>query len=222
MRRVLLVEDHTSFRQALALVFREEPGFEFVAEAASMAEARRTRVSGFDLVVVDLGLPDGDGIALIREIKEESHYPTVLVLTATPDREQHALAVEAGADGILHKAAELDEILASSRRLLSGEVLFSPRETLDLLRLAWRTKAREEEIRCAVESLTRREIEVLQALAEGLSKKEIARKLNIAVETEHTHMTNIFGKLGVHSRLEALLFAARHGIVEIPASEPSP
>lgn len=215
MPRVLLVEDHASFRQALALVFEDEPDFELVAEAASVAEARRMSLSGFDLALVDLGLPDGDGIALVQHLKETDPPPTVLILTANLDREQHALAVEAGADGVLNKAADLDEILTSARRLLSGEALLSSKETIELLRLAQRKKAREGKARLAIQHLTRREREVLGALAEGLSKKEIAQKLSIAVETEHTHMTNIFDKLGVHSRLEALLFAVRHGIVEI-------
>ncbi len=215
MHRVLLVEDHASFRQAMALVFKNEPDFDPVSEAASMSQARRKKASSFDLVVMDLGLPDGDGTRLVEALKEPSPSPTVLVLTANLDREHHALAIEAGADGILHKAAEIEEILDSARRLLAGEPILSPEETVELLRLAAKKRTRDGKARLAARSLTRREREVLQALADGLSKKEIARKLHIAVETEHTHMTNIFEKLGIHSRLEALLFAAREGVVEI-------
>ncbi|MBA2694149.1 MAG: response regulator transcription factor [Rubrobacter sp.] len=211
MSRVLLVEDHASFRQAMSLVFGDAPDFGPVSEAGTIAEARRAKASGFDLAVVDLGLPDGDATALIQSFKEISPPPTVLVLTASLDRERHALAIEAGADGILHKAAEIDDILASARRLLAGENILSAEETVEMLRLATRKRSRDGEARLAARSLTRREREVLQALAEGLSKKEIAKKLNIAVETEHTHMTNIFDKLGVHSRLEAFLFAVRQG-----------
>lgn len=219
MHRVLLVEDHASFRQAMALVFGGEPDFGPVSEAASIAEARRKRSSAFDLVVMDLGLPDGDGAKLIEAFKESSPPPTILVLTASLDREHHALAIEAGADGVIHKAAEIEEILASARSLLAGEPILSPDETVKLLRLAVKKRTRDGKARLAAESLTRREREVLQALANGLSKKEIARELNIAVETEHTHMTNIFDKLGVHSRLEALLFAARQGVAEIKGAK---
>lgn len=219
MRRVLLVEDHASFRQAMALVFKNEPDFGPVVEAASMSQARRKKASSFDLVVMDLGLPDGDGAKMVEALKEPPMPPTVLVLTANPDREQHALAIEAGADGILHKAAEIEEILDSARRLLVGEPILSPEETVELLRLATRKRTRDGKARLAARSLTRREKEVLQALADGLSKKEIAKKLHIAVETEHTHMTNIFEKLGVHSRLEALLFATRQGVVEIKGAK---
>ncbi len=215
MHRVLLVEDHTSFRQAMALVFGGEPDFGPVSEAASMAEARRREASRFDLVVVDLGLPDGDGTDLIEALKDSPAPPAVLVLTATLDREQHARAIEAGADGVVHKAAEIEEILASARRLLAGEPILSAKATVELLRLAAKKRGRDGKAGLAARSLTRREREVLQALAEGLGKKDIARKLNIAVETEHTHMTNIFEKLGVHTRLDALLFAVAHGVVEI-------
>lgn len=219
IHRVLLVEDHASFRQAMALVFGGEPDFGPVSEAGSLAKARRKRASGFDLVVVDLGLPDGDATAFIQTLKEESHPPTVLVLTADLDRERHALAVEAGADGVIHKSAEIEEVLDSARGLLAGESILSPEETVALLRLATRKRGRDGEARLAARSLTRREREVLAALADGLSKKGIAKKLCIAVETEHTHMTNIFDKLSVHTRLEALLFAVREGVVEIKGAK---
>lgn len=213
--RVLLVEDHASFRQAMAIVFGGEPDFGPVSEAGSLAEAKRMRASGFDLAVVDLGLPDGGSTLLIRALKEGASPPAVLVLTASLDSEAHALAIEAGADGVIHKSAEIDEILAASRRLLAGGMLHSPAEMVDLLRLATKRRERDGKEDHAAKRITRREREVLQALSEGLSKKEIAKKLNIAVETEHTHMTNIFDKIGAHTRLEAFLFAARHGIVEM-------
>lgn len=213
--RVLIVEDHASFRQAMSFVFESEPDFGPATEAASLTEARRADPSDFDLAVVDLGLPEGDSTSLIRAFKEASPAPTVIVLTAHLDREYHALAIEAGADGVLHKSVGLDELLGSARRLLDGEAILDPEETVALLRLAAKKRKREGEARLAVSRLTRREREVLQALSEGLSKKEIAKKLKIAVETEHTHMTNIFDKLGVHSRLEALLFAVRTGVVEL-------
>jgi len=101
------------------------------------------------------------------------------------------------------------------KRLRAGEALLSPDEVIEMLRMVSRQRQEQLEAQRAIDRLTRREREVLQALAEGLDSKDIADKLHITVETERTHMVNILNKLGVHSRLQALVFAARNGIVEI-------
>jgi DNA-binding NarL/FixJ family response regulator len=216
MQRLLLVEDHVSFRQTLALVFDGEPDFEVVAQAGSVAEARRVMGDReADLGVVDLSLPDGEGIELIEDLREANPLFAALVLTASLDKAEHARAVEAGAAGVLHKSADVDEILDATRRLATGETLLSPEELVELLRIAGQSREEEREVRASIEQLTRREREVLYALAEGLSNKQIAERLHMSVDTERTHMMNILSKLGVHSRLQALLFAARHGLVEL-------
>ena len=216
MRRILLVEDHASFRQTLAFVFDRETEFEVVAQAGSLAEARQV-IDGLeaDLGVMDLSLPDGEGIELIKDLRAANPQFAALVLTASLDRAEHARAVESGAAGIMHKSAGVDEILDATRRLAEGETLLSQEELIELLRLAGQSREEEREARASIEQITPREKEVLQALAEGLSNKEIAAKLHVSVDTERTHMMNILNKLGVHSRLQALLFAARHGLVEI-------
>ncbi|HEX6709212.1 MAG TPA: response regulator transcription factor [Rubrobacter sp.] len=216
MQRILLVEDHASFRQTLAFVFDQQPEFEVVAQAGTLAEVRRS-IDSFeaDLGVVDLSLPDGEGTELIEELREANPHFAALVLTASLDRAEHAKAVEAGAAGVLHKSADVDEILDATRRLAEGETLLSQDELVALLRLAGQNREEELEARASIEQITPREREVLKALANGLSNKEIAAKLHMSVDTERTHMMNILNKLGVHSRLQALLFAARHGIVEI-------
>jgi len=216
MQRVLLVEDHASFRQTLAFVFDQEPEFEVAAQAGTLAEARR-KMDGYeaDLGVLDLSLPDGEGTDLIGELREANPDFAALVLTASLDRAEHARAVEAGAASVLHKSADVDAILDATRRLGEGETLLSEDELLELLRLAGQNREEEVEARASIEQITPREREVLQSLAEGLSNKEIAAKLHMSVDTERTHMMNILNKLGVHSRLQALVFATRHGLVEI-------
>ncbi len=216
MQRILLVEDHASFRQTLAFIFDQEPEFEVTAQAGSLAEARR-EMDGIqaDLGVIDLTLPDGEGTELIGELREANPDFAALVLTASLDRAEHARAVEAGAAGVLHKSADVDAILDATRRLGEGETLLSEDELIELLRLAGQNREEEVEARASIEQITPRESQVLQALAEGLSNKEIAAKLHMSVDTERTHMMNILNKLGVHSRLQALVFATRHGLVEI-------
>jgi DNA-binding NarL/FixJ family response regulator len=218
MQRILLVDDHASFRQTLAFVFDEQPDFEVVAQAGSLEEARRVLEvveNEADLGVIDLSLPDGEGTALIKDLRDANPDFAALVLTASLDRTDHARAVEAGAAGVVHKSADVDEILDATRRLSEGETLLSPEELVEMLRLASQNREEAREARANIEQLTRREREVLQALASGLSNKEIAQKLHMSVDTERTHMMNILNKLGVHSRLQALLFAARHGLVEL-------
>jgi DNA-binding NarL/FixJ family response regulator len=166
-----------------------------------------------DVAVVDLALPDGDGFELIEELASRPDVMT-LVLSASLEPARFARAVEAAA-GVLHKSAAIGEVVEAVRRLKSGEALLSPTEVIEMLRMVSRKRQEEYEAQRAIEKLTPREKQVLQALGEGLDSKDIAEKLHITVETERTHMVNILNKLDVHSRLQALVFAARHGLVEI-------
>jgi DNA-binding NarL/FixJ family response regulator len=216
--RVLLVEDHASFRQALAFMLDREPGFEVVEQAGSISEARALdwkALENVEVAIVDLALPDGDGLDLIEDFSSSQPRTTTLVLSASLEPGRFARAVEAGASGVLHKSTPINEIVDAVRKLSAGEALLSPTEVVEMLRLVGRERQEELTARQAVERLTPREREVLQALAEGLESREIAEKLNVTVETERTHMVNILHKLGVHSRLQALVFAARHGVVQI-------
>lgn len=219
MTRVLLVDDHASARQPLAILIAREPDMTVVAQAGSLAEARAALVgTEIDIAVVDLGLPDGDGVELVGDVCAANPNGAVLVLTAETDRRHLARAVEAGASGVLNKAAALDEILGAVRRLAAGEPLLSARELLellDLLRLAGREREQERDANAALARLTAREREVLQAVAEGLSDKEIAGRLYISGKTVRSHVASILAKLGVESRLQAVIFALRHGAVDI-------
>ena len=216
--RILLVEDHASFRQALAFMFEREPEFTVVGQAGTLAEAHQfLNGSGgeTDVAVCDLALPDGDGFDLIEELSARSGKIITLVLSASLEPARFARAVEAGASGVLHKAAAIGDIVEAVKRLRAGEALLSPDEVIEMLRMVSRQRQEELEAQRAIDRLTRREREVMQALAEGLDSKQIAQRLHITVETERTHMVNILNKLGVHSRLQALVFAARNGLVEI-------
>lgn len=196
-------------------MLERESEFEVVGQVGSVAEARaldRQSLEDVEVAIVDLALPDGDGLDLLEDLSSRT---VTLVLSASLETGRFARAVESGASGVLHKAAPIKEIVDAVRRLRAGEALLSPGEVIEMLRLVNRERQEELSVRRAVERLTPREREVLQALAEGLESKEIADKLNVTVETERTHMVNILHKLGVHSRLQALVFAARHGVVQI-------
>jgi PAS domain S-box-containing protein len=212
--RLLLVEDHASVRQSITAMFEREPGFTVVGQAGSLAEARGM-LEDVDVAVVDLGLPDGDGSDLIPELREASPRAQALVLSASLDRSRTARAIEQGAAASLDKVIALDELVDAVRRLRAGETLI-PRDELDeLLRVAEGERREESRARHAIEQLTPREREVLQALADGLDTQEIARRLHITLRTTRNHISSILAKLGVHSQLQAVLFGLRHGVVEI-------
>ena len=199
-------------------MFEREPEFKVIEQASTLAEARKLSgesLKNVDIAVVDLGLPDGDGLNLVEDFSSSVPRITTLVLSASLEPGRLARAVEAGAAGVLHKSTPIKEIVEAVRRLKAGEALLSSGEIIEMLRLIGRERQEEHDIRRAIEQLTPREREVLQALAEGLESKEIADRLNITVETERTHMVNILHKLNVHSRLQALVIAARYGLVQI-------
>ena len=212
--RILLVEDHASLRQAVASVFDREPGFTVVGQAGSLAEARGM-LEKVDVAIVDLALPDGYGGELIKEMRDVNPHAMALVLSAYFDRAQIARTVESGAAGVLHKSAGMDEIVEAVRCLRAGESLLPLEEVVELLRLAGVKREQEHEARQAIAQLTPREREVLETLAEGLDGQEIAERLSISLRTERNHMASILAKLGVNSRLQALVFAVRHGVAKI-------
>ena len=212
--RIMIVEDHVSVRQALAHMLDLEPGFSVVAQVGSLAEARE-ELEKVDVAILDLALPDGNGIDLIEDLHALKHDTMVLVLSASISNQQYAQAVEAGAAGIVHKSASIEEIIDSVKRLHRGESLLSLEELVEVFRTVSRQRQQEREAKLAIQSLSKREKELLQALAEGLESKEIAQKLHITAATERSHFLRIFTKLGVHSRLQVLLFALRHGVVKV-------
>jgi DNA-binding NarL/FixJ family response regulator len=219
--RIMLVDDHTSFRQPLAFMLEREPDLTVVAQAGSLAEAREVLREAHedgpevDVAIVDLELPDGFGTEFVAELLADNPNAQAMVLSAFSDKGTLALAVEAGAAGVLHKSSRIDDITAAVRRLRSGEQLLSQREVIEAVRYVSRTRSEARETQLMVAKLTPRERDVLQALAEGLSDKEIAERLYVGIGTVRSHTTSLLSKLAVQSRLQALVFAVRHGLVEI-------
>jgi DNA-binding NarL/FixJ family response regulator len=215
--RVLLVEDHSAFRQALALTFTMESDIEVIGQARTIAEAHQVIQSDnpIDVAVLDLDLPDGHGADLIQVLHAVHPAAQALILTASGGRRVLARAVEAGAAGVLHKSVDLDAIVSAVRRLVDTGWLLSPGELSTLLREA-RAEQRQQWTRSGtLQRLTIREQDVLALLGEGLSDKEIGLRLAIGKDTVHTHMMNLLKKLGAESRLQALIIAVRHGLIAI-------
>ena len=212
--RILVVDDHASFRQGVSAALEGEPDFSIVGQAGSLAEAREM-LRETDVGIFDLRLPDGYGGDLIRALRVANPRAQVLILSSSQDRAEIARAVESGAAGVLHKSAGMDEIIDAVRRLKAGKTLLPLEDVVELLRFAGARKEEEYEAQQAIARLTDREREVLEALAEGLDAQQIAGRLHISAKTERNHVASILAKLGVHSRLQALVFAARHGVVEI-------
>lgn len=220
MIRVMLCDDHAAFREPLAFMLEREPGIAVVAEAGSLAEARAHLVSA-DVALVDLHLADGSGIELINDLRVANPKCRILVVTASIGHLHIAEAVEAGADVLLNKSTPIREVIDMVRRLGKGEQLIPSHETIELIRLAVRRRERDRDARTILALLTPREREVLQALAAGLSDKEIADRLHVRAETVRTHMVRILGKLQVDSRLKALVFAIRYGAVSVSDQRPA-
>jgi two-component system nitrate/nitrite response regulator NarL len=216
--RIAVVDDHDTFRDPLAFMLEREPDLTVVARPRSLSEAREVLESAelvVDVAIVDLNLPDGSGVDLIKELRATRPRVKALVLSAMSEQRYLAEAIGAGAAGVMHKSTPMRDLVEAVRRLAAGEQLLSQQEVIEALRLIGRERESTREARFAIDKLTPREREVLRALAEGLSDKEIAQRLHLGVGTVYSHVANILSKLEVSSRLQALVFAVRHGLVTI-------
>jgi len=202
----------------LATILDLEQDFAVVAEASSVAEARelsKRSLQDVDIAIVDLALPDGNGVDVIEDLRRLNPNLTVLVLSATLDDNNIARAVDAGAAGVLAKLAGLDEFVQEARRLREGAAMPRQREVVEMLLATDLHSGQDHEARLDAR-LTTRETEVLRALADGLDDEEVTERLGITLEEERNHVARILEKLGARSRLQALVIAARQGLVETP------
>jgi NarL family two-component system response regulator LiaR len=207
--RILLVDDHAVVRSGLRLFFDLQDDIEVVGEAADGSEgvamARRLLP---DVVLMDLLMPNMDGVTAIARIKDEHPEIEVVAMTSFIEEEKVTAALEAGATGYLLKDASAEEVAAAVRAAAAGEMILDP-QVARLLAQKMRAKPAPD----PVEPLTERERDVLRLVARGLSNKEIAYELGIAEGTARTYVSNILGKLGLTSRTQAALYAVEHKLV---------
>ena len=206
--RVLIVDDHEVLAASLAQVLDHEPDLTVVGSAGTLEKARALLATEApDVVLLDHRMPDGDGVEAIPELLALRPEASVVVLTATTADHVLIAAIEGGASGFVSKTRGLDEVTSAVRAAAAGESVISPEM---LARLLPRLHRREAAPR---DTLTDREREVLQLLAEGLSNAAIAERLVVSVHTVRNHVANLSTKLGAHSKLEALSIAVREGLL---------
>jgi DNA-binding NarL/FixJ family response regulator len=207
--RLLIADDHPIVRDGLSGMFSDEPGFDVVGEASNGAEAvRLAAVLAPDVILMDLRMPEMDGVTAIGELARRGVTARVLVLT-TYDTDSHVLsAIEAGATGYLLKDAPRAELLRAARAAAEGQSVLSPAVAS---RLMGRVRAPEAE---PEPPLSQRELDVLGLVAAGTTNKEAAARLFISEATVKTHLLHIYAKLGVSDRAAAVAEAFHRGLLK--------
>ena len=215
--RILVVDDDDAFRESVCAAIARDDDLELAAQVNSVAAAREAIGHGdFDVALIDLGLPDGNGIDLIREISRTLPDADVMVVTVFGD-EAHVLAsIEAGATGYLLKRSLNDTLGETVRELRAGGSPISPVIARQLLHRFKRDTPESPQQPAAVVDdggLSEREREVLLFIAKGFTVGEIANMLHLSAHTVATHVKHIYRKLAVHSRTEAVFEAGRMGLL---------
>lgn len=206
--KVLLADDHSVVRQGLRMFLTLDEELEIVGEATNGAEAvRLARQFEPDVVLMDLLMPEMDGITATTTIRRELPNTEVIALTSVLEDEKVFGAIRAGAIGYLLKDTEAEDLRRAIKAAAAGQVQLAPQAAARLMREVRPPESPDE--------LTPRETEVLQLLAQGLANKEIAREMGIGEKTVKTHVSNILSKLGVLSRTQAALHAVRIGLVSV-------
>ena len=211
---ILLADDHRIIRDGLRSLLSTMPGMEVVGEAENGRQALRiARKNNPDLVIMDISMPDLNGIEATRQILAESPGTKVLALSMHSDRQFVIQMFRAGVSGYLLKNGAFEELVLAIDTVLKNETYLSPKIASVLVRDLLETT----EDNSASSVLTPREREVLQLIAEGRSTKEIASDLNVSVKTVETHRRQIMDKLELRSVAELTKFALREGITDLGA-----
>ncbi|MEO5915326.1 MAG: response regulator transcription factor [Luteolibacter sp.] len=200
--RIFLADDHPALRAGLAAILNSQPDIEVVGEAGSGRETLESTIAA-DVYIVDMRMPEGDGVHVIRQLRERDSECKVLVLTTYDNEEDVFRALEAGARGYLLKDTTSEELVAAIRQVHAGE-RHMPHAIAS--RLA---------DRLVRPTLTPRELDVLRLVAKGRTNKELASAMFVSEETVKSHMKALFQKLGVHDRAEAVSVSLKRGIIRL-------
>ena len=213
MTRILLADDHTLVRQGIRRILEEQPDWQVVAETGNGLDAVRLASDlQPDVVILDIGMPQLNGLEAARQIAKKLPAARVLILSMHADQVHITKAIEAGAVGYLVKDSADTELVRAVTATAEGKSYFSPAAAAVLLDEYRRSLARRG-VTDRYELLSDREREVLQLMAEGHSTKSIAAVLGISPATVETHRSHVFEKLDLHSIAEAVLYAVRRGLI---------
>ena len=205
--RVALVDDHEIVRRGLRELL-EASGLEVVGEAGTAAEAvRRMPALRPDVVLLDMQLPDGTGVEVCREIRDQLPGTAVLVLTSYDDDEALFASIMAGASGYLLKQVRGTDLVEAVERVAQGQSLLSPEVTARVLERVRRPPESDPRLG----QLTEQERRVLELVAEGLTNRQVGTRLGLAEKTVKNHVSGVLAKLGLASRTQAALFLREHG-----------
>jgi DNA-binding NarL/FixJ family response regulator len=211
---VLIADDHLAFGEALQIALDKEHDLkviEVVTNGPGAVEAAAN--ASPDVVLMDLQMPGMDGVEAARRIRGAEDAPAVILLSGFDEDHSLGRAVQAGASGFLRKTEAVSWLADAIRRAHRGEPLHEPSEVEESLRKLRRRRIADGGIARRLERLTPRELEILQRLTDGQSAEEIATDLGMSPHTLRTHTQNVLTKLGVHSKLDAIIAAIRHGKV---------
>ncbi len=211
---ILIVDDERTFGEALEVALEREKDLHVVGVAIGGQEAVASATKHQpDVVLMDDAMPGMSGIEATRRIKEADAGAAIVILAGGDEEHMLARAVQAGAAGVVSKTEGVRDVASTVRRVHRGEAIHDETEVEVAQRRLRHRRGQEDDIRERLERLTPREIEILTAMASGRSPEEIATALSMSPNTLRTHSQNILTKLRVHSRMEALVLAIRHGKV---------
>lgn len=213
--RLLIADDHAIVRKGLRALFNTEAGIEIVGEADNGRDAvKLAQELSPDVILLDLIMPLMDGIEAIEHIKKDNPQVKILILTSFADDDKVFPAIKAGALGYLLKDSSPDDLLNAIGCIYRGEPSLDPSVALKLMQEIHQTPEPSE----TANPLTRREVEVLQQVAQGMSNQEIASKLCISEQTVRNHVNHILDKLHLANRTQAALYALREGFASLENS----
>ncbi len=210
--RVLLADDHTLFRKGLAELLERNANIDVVGISGNGDDARwLVQDRAPDAIIIDLNMPPHGGLGLLRRLRADGWSKPALILTVSDEQEDLEAALRAGAQGYLLKDMEPDEVVDAVRRACAGEMVVAPAMTMKLVRMLQSDGGRDAKPD-PLASLTPREREILQHLAQGMSNKAIARELAISHDTVKLHVRHILTKLNLSSRVEAAVLAVEQKV----------
>lgn len=212
--RIVLVDDHQMFREGIAALFGSYTDFELVGSAGNGKDALALVGSlAADIVIMDVGMPEMNGIETVRQMK--GSFPGIRILALSAHHEHHIIIdmLRAGATGYVLKESSFDELIGAIHLLMQNRIFISPALSASLVMEYARNSATKTG--SAYSILTSRELEILQAVAEGKSTKEIALDLSISVKTVETHRQQLMDKLDMHSIAELTKYAIREEITPV-------